>query len=75
MNDTNIFIKPLNNTNTKNNQFIIGDSPTVTFNDNVTVYAYPKVEYTDSYTQTQQTQQTQKNIFKKLISKFYKFRI
>lgn len=39
MNDTNTSIKPLNDSNVV---FIIGDSPTVTFNENVTVYYYPK---------------------------------
>lgn len=39
MNDTNTFIKPLNDTSVV---FIVGGSPTVTFNENVTVYSYPK---------------------------------
>lgn len=74
MDETNIFIKPLND---KNTTFIIGDSPTVTFNENVTVYAYPRIEYkevSDSYTQTQHQKQTL-NLFKKIVNKLYKFRI
>ncbi len=38
--DTYIFTKQLKETGVT---FIVGDSPTVTFNDNVTVYIYPKV--------------------------------
>lgn len=38
MNDTNTFIKPLNDSSVV---FIVG-GPTVTFNENVTVYSYPK---------------------------------
>ena len=45
MNDkTCITIEPLNN---KTVIFIVGNGPTVTFNDNVTVYTYPKVNYLD----------------------------
>lgn len=42
--DTCITIEPLNN---KEIVFIIGNSPTVTFNNNVTVYTYPNVNYID----------------------------
>lgn len=38
--DTCISIEPLNN---KEVVFIIGNTPTVTFNNNVTVYTYPNV--------------------------------
>lgn len=94
MNDTNTFIKPLNDTSVV---FIVGGSPTVTFNENVTVYSYPNqtmIDYIeDENTQIQnnkiqnnqihnmQIQRTQtrktksQNIFKKLVSKFSKFRI
>lgn len=41
-NDTNVYVTNLNNSDTI---FIIGDTPTVTFNNNVTVYSYPKQEY------------------------------
>lgn len=40
--DTCVYIKPLNN---KEVLFTIGNTPTVTFNNNVTVYTYPKVIY------------------------------
>ena len=42
--ETCISIKPLNN---KEVVFIVGNSPTVTFNNNVTVYTYPKITYLD----------------------------
>ena len=43
--DTYITSEKLNN---KEVVFIIGNTPTVTFNDNVTVYTYPKVNYSDA---------------------------
>ena len=43
--DTYISVKQLNDENVL---FIIGESPTVTFNENVTVYTYPKVNYIDT---------------------------
>jgi hypothetical protein len=79
MNDTNTFIKPLNDSNVI---FIIGGSPTVTFNENVTVYSYPKqtifIDNTYDNKNTEmnvQTTATKKNIFKKLVNKISSFRI
>ena len=77
MHDTNTFIKPLNDSKVV---FIVG-SPTVTFNENVTVYSYPKqtivfeVENNENNENTKiQTVKT-RNIFKKLVSKISSFRI
>lgn len=82
MNDTYSFIKPLNDSNVV---FVIGDSPTVTFNENVTVYSYPKepihielnpAENTNTNTNTNTNIHTkQKNIFKKIVNKISNFRI
>lgn len=88
MDDTYSFIKPLNDSNVV---FILGDSPTVTFNENVTVYSYPKAVYVEltptmqqdniqeqkqTQTQTQSNMQTkQKNIFTKMFNKLSNFRI
>jgi hypothetical protein len=87
MNDTNTFIKPLNDSSVV---FIVG-GPTVTFNENVTVYSYPKqtivlesknnqnnentkVESEDIKNTQIQTVKT-RNIFKKLLNKISSFRI
>lgn len=90
MNDTNTFIKPLNDSSVV---FIVG-GPTVTFNENVTVYSYPKqtivleaennqnnqnnentkIESEDSKNTQIQTVKT-RNIFKKLLNKISSFRI
>lgn len=43
MYDTNIIFQKLNNNDIV---FFVGDSPTVTFNDNIKVYMYPTVSYT-----------------------------
>ena len=45
MNETDITFQKLNNNDTI---FFVGNSPTVTFNDNVTVYIYPRISYIDS---------------------------
>lgn len=88
MNDTNTFIKPLNDTSVV---FIVGGSPTVTFNENVTVYSYPKqtivleaennqnnentkIESEDIKNTPIQTVKT-RSIFKKLLNKISSFRI
>lgn len=87
MNDTNTFIKPLNDPSVV---FIVG-GPTVTFNENVTVYSYPKqtivleaennqnnentkIENEDIKNTPIQTVKT-RNIFKKLLNKISSFRI
>lgn len=87
MNDTNTFIKPLNDTSVV---FIVG-GPTVTFNENVTVYSYPKqtivleaennqnnentkIESEDIKNTPIQTVKT-RSIFKKLLNKISSFRI
>lgn len=41
MNEVYITTQKLNNTDTI---FFVGDTPTVTFNNNVTVYIYPRIE-------------------------------
>jgi len=78
MNDTNTLIKPLNDSNV---MFIIGDSPTVTFNENVTVYYYPKepkhIELKPA--ENKQINTIQKNsifprgVFKKIVNKISSF--
>jgi hypothetical protein len=87
MNDTNTFIKPLNDSSVV---FIVG-GPTVTFNENVTVYSYPKqtivleaennqnnentkIESEDIKNTPIQTVKT-RSIFKKLLNKISSFRI
>lgn len=54
--DTYISVKKINDSSIG---FIIGDSPTVTFNENVTVYTYPKIssiEFSDiEYTNVEST--------------------
>jgi hypothetical protein len=55
MNDKTCFtIEPLNN---KTVIFIVGNGPTVTFNDNVTVYTYPRVNYLDLNEKSLKTEQ------------------
>lgn len=64
--DTYISIKQLNDQNVL---FIIGDSPTVTFNENVTVYTYPKVNYNESNISNDETITNEKNIVNKILKK------
>jgi hypothetical protein len=45
MNKTDITFQKLNNNDII---FFVGSSPTVTFNENVTVYIYPRISYIDS---------------------------
>jgi hypothetical protein len=45
MNETDITLQKINNNDII---FFVGNSPTVTFNENVTVYIYPRISYIDS---------------------------
>lgn len=64
--DTYISIKKLND---QNILFIIGDSPTVTFNENVTVYTYPKVNYKEPNVSKNAKITNEKNIVSKIFKK------
>lgn len=84
-NDTSISTELLND---KSVVFMLGDDSTVTFNNNVTVFSYPKYEHVsyegvkvvidkDSVNSSEETpfmiKSTTKNKFKKYIKKYGKF--
>lgn len=73
MNETYIKIEKLKDTDS-NVLFIIGDSPTVTFNENVTVFTYPQVIYTNEVIDVNNTDKHfEKKENNKNKNKFYSF--